>query len=112
MDPRLRGDDSEEASDTERLLPPFQLRRERQRAGAAARAAHGNQDALLLLLVEIGAVEHGARLLREQVVQREAARFGLIVRRRGRRAAKRLGRGRRRECLARTLVARLLVEWT
>src|SRR5258705_13720498 len=89
------------------LLAPLQLRRERHPAGAAARAAHGDEDVLLLLFVKIGAIEHRTRLLCEQVVQRKAARFGLIIRRRHRRAAKRLGWWRRREYLGtfvRTLV--------
>src|SRR5207253_1102133 len=76
--------------------------------GAATGAAHRDEDVLLLLLVEIGAIEHRARLLREQVVQREAACLGLIIRRRWTRAAKRLGRWWRRESrgtFARTLGA-------
>ena len=40
--------------------------------GPAARAAHGDQDVLLLLLVEIGAIEHPPRLLLEQLVQRRS----------------------------------------
>ena len=43
----------------------LELGRERHGAGAAARAAHGDQDVLLLLLVEVGAVEHLPRLLLE-----------------------------------------------
>src|SRR5262245_6531772 len=74
-----------------------ELRRERHRAGAAARAAHGDEDALLLLLVEVGTIEHHARLLPEQLVQREAARFHLIVVRRRRGLAKGIGRRRGRE---------------
>src|SRR5262245_55733462 len=77
-------------------LAALELRGERHRAGAAARAAHGDQDALLLLLVEIGAIEHGPRLLREQLVQRQAAALGLTVIRGGR-LAERIGRRGRRE---------------
>src|SRR5581483_9979112 len=42
-------------------------------AGAAARAVHQREDRLLGLLVEVGVVQHGARLLLEQLVQRRAA---------------------------------------
>src|SRR5262245_9418879 len=51
-------------------LAPLQLERERAAAAAAARAAHRDQNALLLLLVEIGAFKDRARLLIEQFVQR------------------------------------------
>src|SRR5579862_443707 len=62
---------------------PLQLRRERKAAGTAAWAAHADQDALLLLFAEIGAVEHDARLLLEQFVQRQIARHdACFVRRR------------------------------
>src|SRR5215470_8243478 len=58
-----------------------ELRGERHGAGAAAGAAHGNEDVLLLLLVEVGTVEHLPRLLLEQFVQRERAVGNLLLRR-------------------------------
>src|SRR6266508_1064439 len=56
----------------------FELRGEGHRAGAATRAAHGEENVLLLLLVEVGAVDELARLLLEQGVQRKAAIGNLI----------------------------------
>src|SRR5580704_14958996 len=55
----------------ERSRPPLDLGGERHAAGPAAGARRGNHDFLLLLLVEVGAVEHGPDLLLEQVMQRE-----------------------------------------
>src|SRR5579871_3549426 len=54
--------------------PPPDLGGERHTAGAAAGARGGDQDSLLLLLVEVGAVEHGPDLLLKQIMQREIAR--------------------------------------
>src|SRR5262249_26529173 len=59
---------------------PFELGCERHRAGAATGAAHGDENVLLLLLVEIGAIEQLPRLLFEQRVQRERAIRNLILR--------------------------------
>src|ERR1700730_13528107 len=54
-----------------RKLPPrLELGRERETARTAARAGRGDEGALLLLLVEVGAVEHGPHLLLKQIVQR------------------------------------------
>ena len=55
--------------DFPRPASALELDRVRHRACSAARAAHGNQDILLLLLVEIAAFEHRPRLLLEQFVQ-------------------------------------------
>jgi hypothetical protein len=82
--------------------PPLQLRRERKTAGAAARTAHGDENALLLLVVEIGILQHGPRLLLEQLVQRQIAgedavggwRLDLIGRRRGPNSRRRAGLAR------------------
>src|SRR5262249_36581016 len=52
---------------------PLQLDAERHPACAAAGAGHGNQDAKLLLLVEIGALQHVAGLLLEQLMKRQVA---------------------------------------
>src|SRR5262249_7764868 len=59
---------------------PFELGCERHRAGAATGAAHGDENVLLLLLVEVGAIEQLPRLLFEQRVQRERAIRNLILR--------------------------------
>src|SRR5260370_2776349 len=45
------------------LRPPLQLEAERRSAGAAARATHGEHDALLLLFIEVGAFQHVGGLL-------------------------------------------------
>src|SRR5262249_32048892 len=58
-----------------------QLGGERHRAGAAARTAHRYQDVLLLLLVEISAVEHLSRLLLEQLVERKVRGDALTLHR-------------------------------
>src|SRR5262245_28252782 len=60
----------------------LELRGERHGAGAAAGAVHGDEDVLLLLLVEVGAVEHLPRLLLEQLVQRQRTVGNLLLRRR------------------------------
>src|SRR6266481_6645520 len=62
-------------------LLPFELGGERHRASAATGAAHGDENVLLLLLVEIGAIEQLPGLLFEQRVQREGAIRNLILRR-------------------------------
>src|SRR5690348_15350508 len=49
------------------------------RAGAAARATHRHQNVLLLLLIEIGALEHLARLKLEQFMQRKARGDELVL---------------------------------
>ena len=59
--------------------PPLQLRRKTHPAGPAARAAHGDEDALLLLVVEVGAVEHGAGLALEEFVERQVAGDDAVV---------------------------------
>jgi hypothetical protein len=59
--------------------PPLQLRRKRHPAGPAAGAAHGDEDALLLLVVEVGAVEHGAGLALEELVERQVAGDNAVV---------------------------------
>src|SRR5258708_23095235 len=59
----------------------FELGCERHRAGAATGAAHGDENVLLLLLVEVGAIEQLSGLLFEQRVQRECAIRNLILRR-------------------------------
>src|SRR5215468_11249144 len=59
----------------------FELGGERHRAGAATGAAHGDENVLLLLLVEVGAIEQLSGLLFEQRVQREGAIRNLILRR-------------------------------
>src|SRR5215831_5151281 len=69
---------------TRARFSPLELDRIRHRAGAAAGAAHGDQDVLLLLLVEIATVEHLPSLLLEQLVQREAAVGDLLIGRGGR----------------------------
>ena len=58
---------------------PLELRGVGHSAGAAARAAHGDEDVLLLLLVEIAAIEHLPGLLLEELVQRQRAERNLIV---------------------------------
>src|ERR1043166_7689033 len=60
------------------LLSLIEFCGKRESARAAARAVHGAEDVLLLLLVEIGAFEHRHRLLLEQIVQREIAVFDPI----------------------------------
>ena len=52
---------------------PLEFDRVRHGAGSATGAAHGDEDVLPLLLVEVGAVEHLSRLLLEQLVQRKRA---------------------------------------
>src|SRR4029077_10104134 len=59
--------------------PPLQLRRKAHPARPAAGAAHGDEDALLLLVVEVGAFQHGAGLLLEQVVERQVAGDDAVV---------------------------------
>src|SRR5215467_12840225 len=59
----------------------FELGGERHCAGAATGAAHGDENVLLLLLVEVGAIEQLSGLLFEQRVQREGAIRNLILRR-------------------------------
>src|SRR5258708_12489213 len=59
----------------------FELGCERHRAGAATGAAHGDENVLLLLLVEVCAIEQLSGLLFEQRVQRECAIRNLILRR-------------------------------
>jgi hypothetical protein len=59
----------------------FELGGERHRAGAATGAAHGDENVLLLLLVEVCAIEQLSGLLFEQRVQRECAIRNLILRR-------------------------------
>src|SRR6266478_2452693 len=59
----------------------FELGGERHRAGTATGAAHGDENVLLLLLVEVGAIEQLSGLLFEQRVQRECAIRNLILRR-------------------------------
>jgi hypothetical protein len=44
------------------LPPPLQLRRKTHPTRPATRAAHGDEDALLLLVVEVGALQHGGGL--------------------------------------------------
>src|SRR5215467_10620916 len=78
---------------TLRFLSP-ELSGERHPAGTAAGAAHSDQDILLLLLVEVEAIEHRARLLLKQLMQRQVAGLALAWRRR---LADRVGRRRRRE---------------
>ena len=74
--------------------PALELGGKRHPAGAAAGTAHGDEDALLLLLVEIGAVEHLARLLLKQLVQREITDGDLVVGARRREAFVRQARQR------------------
>src|SRR5580700_7907131 len=59
--------------------PPLQLRRKRHPARPAARAAQGDEDALLLLVVEVGAVEHGGGLALEEFVERQVAGDDAVV---------------------------------
>ena len=66
-------------SATRSRLRLAQFHAERQAAGPAAGAGHGEEDRLLLLLVDIGAVEHGRGLLLEQFVKREVARTDLRI---------------------------------
>ncbi len=60
-------------SATRSRLRLAQFHAERQAAGAAAGAGHGEEDRLLLLLVDIGTIEHRRGLLLEQFVKREVA---------------------------------------
>jgi len=60
-------------------LPPLQLRRKAHPAGPATRAAHGDEDALLLLFVEVGALQHGAGLALEEFVERQVAGDDAVV---------------------------------
>src|SRR5580704_655831 len=59
--------------------PPLQLRRKRHPARPAARAAQGDEDALLLLVVEVGALQHGAGLALEEFVERQVAGDDAVV---------------------------------
>src|SRR5258708_30017273 len=59
----------------------FELGCERHRAGAATGAAQADENVLLLLLVEVCAIEQLSGLLSEQRVQRECAIRNLILRR-------------------------------
>ena len=45
--------------------PPLQFEAERRSPGAAARAGHGEQDALPLLFVDVGALQNAGGLLLE-----------------------------------------------
>src|SRR5262249_23240240 len=67
------------APDRRRAKLPLELGGERHCAGAATGAAHGDENVLLLLLVEIGSVEQLSRLLLEQRVQRERAIRNLVL---------------------------------
>src|SRR5581483_5427763 len=86
--PRLRGARQNKrrclTSESEQVAyaapSPPQLGGEGKAAGAAAWAAHADQQALLLLVGEIGAVEHFRGLLLEQVVQRQIAGVNLFLR--------------------------------
>src|SRR5260370_1867294 len=53
--------------------PRRELGAERKAAGPATGTGRGQESALLLLLVEIGAIEHGPHLLLKQIVQRYGA---------------------------------------
>ena len=61
------------------LSPPLQLRRKPHPARPATRAAHGDEDALLLLVVEVGALQHGAGLALEEFVERQVAGDDAVV---------------------------------
>src|SRR5260370_5735141 len=65
--PRPRADERRHAPES---LPRLELGAEREAAGPATRTGRGQESALLLLLVEIGAIEHGPHLLLKQIVQR------------------------------------------
>src|SRR6266700_4185654 len=69
-----RSQDSETVS-----RPPLDLGGERHAAGPAARTGGGDQNALLMLLVEVGAIEHAPHLPLKKIVQRQAAQFEPIV---------------------------------
>src|ERR1700689_4578813 len=58
---------------------PLQLRRKRHPTRPATRAAQGDEDALLLLVVEVGALQHGAGLALEQFVERQVAGDDAVV---------------------------------
>src|SRR6516165_11782993 len=77
--PRAERAAADLAASRRRLLP-LELGGERHRASAATGAAHGDENVLLLLLVEVGAIEQLPRLLFEQRVQRERAIRNLILR--------------------------------
>jgi hypothetical protein len=62
------------ADDRSGFLLSLQLRGKRKSAAAAAGAAYADEEALLLLLGKVGTRQHGAGLLREQLMQREIAR--------------------------------------
>src|SRR3984893_18949542 len=49
---------------------PLELGGERETARTATRARRGDEHALLLLFVEVGAIQHGAHLLLKQIMQR------------------------------------------
>src|SRR5262249_41066943 len=76
------------APNRRRAKLPLELGGERHCAGAATGAAHGDENILLLLLVEIGPVKQLSRLLLEQRVQRERAMRNLVL---GRPLGSRLG---------------------
>jgi hypothetical protein len=59
--------------------PPLQLRRKRHPARPAAGAAQGDEDALLLLVVEVGALQHGAGLALKEFVERQVAGDDAVV---------------------------------
>src|ERR1700722_3751381 len=61
------------ADDRSGSLLTLQLGGKRKAAAAAAGAAYADEEALFLLLGEIGARQHGAGLLGEQLMQREIA---------------------------------------
>jgi hypothetical protein len=61
-----------------------QLGSERHRAGAAARATHGDENALLLFVGKVAAIQQLGGLLLEQFVQGEIAGIDLLLARRRR----------------------------
>jgi hypothetical protein len=61
-----------------------QLGGKRHRAGAAARATHGDENALLLFVGKIAAIQQLGGLLLEQFVQCEVAGIDLLLARRRR----------------------------
>jgi len=88
---RTYSEHTQEWLQVQRLRSPLQLRGKAHPARPAAWAAHADQDGLLLLVVEIGALQHGRGLLLKQRVQREVAGEDLVVgRRRGRDRRRRL----------------------
>src|SRR4029077_6626723 len=60
------------------MTTPLQLHAERHSTCAAARAGHGDQDALLLFLVDVGVLQHIPRLLLDQFVKRQVADTGSV----------------------------------